>query len=51
MSLLAHLLSASRQKEGGRALANTTPLEREIDEIVVEIYGLTHEEKRMVEGK
>jgi hypothetical protein len=34
---------------GQNVAANTTLLEREIDEIVFEIYGLTEEEKRMVE--
>ena len=30
--------------------ADTTKLEKEIDEIVYEIYGLTEEEKTIVEG-
>ncbi len=31
--------------------ADTTHLEREIDEIIYEIYGLTEEDRRIVEGK
>jgi len=31
--------------------ADTSPLEREIDELVYQLYGLTDEEIKIVEGK
>ncbi len=31
--------------------ADTSPLEREIDELVYQLYGLTEEEIEIVEGK
>ena len=31
--------------------ADTSPLEKEIDELVYQLYGLTEEEKNIVEGK
>ena len=33
------------------SLSSTEKLEREIDKIVYELYGLTEEEIRVVEGK
>ena len=31
--------------------ADTSPLEREIDELIYQLYGLVEEEKNIVEGK
>jgi len=31
--------------------AGTSPLEREIDQLVYELYGLTEDEVKIVEGK
>jgi len=33
------------------ASADTSELEREIDELVYQLYGLTKEERKIVEGK
>ena len=37
--------------KGGNPQADTSPLEREIDQLVYELYGLTEDEVRIVEGK
>ncbi len=37
--------------KGGNPQADTSALEREIDELVYQLYGLTDEEKDIVEGK
>jgi len=35
----------------GNPQADTSPLEREIDQLVYQLYGLTEEDVRIVDGK
>jgi low affinity Fe/Cu permease len=47
ISLVEQIISA----KGGNSAADTTALERKIDELVYELYGLTEEEIGIVERK
>jgi type II restriction/modification system DNA methylase subunit YeeA len=46
-ALVDKILAAKKQNPN----ANTSSLEKQIDELVYKLYGLTEEEVRIVEGK
>jgi adenine-specific DNA-methyltransferase len=46
ISLVNQILSAKKENHA----ANTVELERQIDELVYELYGLTEEEVKIIEG-
>ena len=48
VELLVERILAAKAKN---PQADTSPLEREIDELVYQLYGLTQEEIEIVEGK
>jgi|GEM_PF-1081104 len=52
-SRMVFLLAAKAKNTltGTRPQADTSQLEREIDQLVYQLYGLTEEEIRIVEGK